>query len=306
MALNYTININGRLLDLGKVRVMGILNVTEDSFFEGSRCNRRDDIVARTIQMLSEGADIIDIGACSTRPGARSVDEMQEYERLRDALKAVREIAPDTIISVDTFRAGIARMAVEEFGVAIVNDVSAGAFDPTMIPVVAKLGVPYVLTHGCPQPEAAKEDSKNLFGSACLTSATANPVKQEETDGDIVESVMRFFAEKVQLLRDLGHKDIIIDPGFGFGKTLDENYRLLANISVLKQFDLPILIGVSRKSMIYKLLKTTPDKALNGSTVIHTTCLLQQACNILRVHDVRPAREAVTITEKILQQNQKV
>lgn len=292
MTDGYTININGQLLDLGHVRVMGILNVTTDSFFSESRCLGHDAIALKARQLAAQGADIIDIGACSTRPDAQPVSEAEEHERLTAALRAVRSALPDAILSIDTFRAGIAKMAVEEFGVGIVNDISAGAFDAEMFPTVAKLGVPYVLTHGCRQPD---------------NQATAvNPIKQEPSakETDITEEVMLFFAEKTQQLRDLGQKDIILDPGFGFGKTLDENYRLLANLHMLTELDLPILVGVSRKSMIYKLMGTSPEQALNGTTVVHTICLQQQACHILRVHDVEPAKEAIAIVGKTLAHNQ--
>ena len=293
MPLDYSININGKLIGLSEVKIMGILNVTDDSFYAGSRCSRADEIEERVHQLISEGADIIDIGACSTRPDAQAVDAVQERERLSTALKIIRRTAPEVILSVDTFRADIARMAVEEFGVAIVNDISAGAFDPMMFPTVAKLGVPYVLTHGC------KQENKSTDNMSQSGPVSANPMKQEAEPGnDIVEQVMLFFAEKVRQLRMLGQKDISLDPGFGFGKTLEENYRLLANINMLKVLELPVLIGVSRKSMIYKLLQTTPEEALNGTTVIHTICLQQQACNIIRVHDVKPAREAVAITRE--------
>ncbi len=301
MALNYTININGKLLQLDKVKVMGIMNITDDSFFAGSRCCSQEEIAERTRQLISDGADIIDIGACSTRPGAKAVSEKEESERLFDALNTIKTVAPEAIISVDTFRAGIARMVVEQFGVAIINDISAGAFDPEMFSTVAKLGVVYVLTHGCQKPDVVNTTTVIQNGSSHNDGTTANPVKKVASTNDIVELVMRFFAEKVQQLRDLGQKDIIIDPGFGFGKTLDENYRLLANISMLKLLNLPILVGVSRKSMIYKLLGTTPEHALNGTTAVHTICLLQQACNILRVHDILPARDAIAIMEKVQQ-----
>lgn len=303
MAFNNTININGQLLSLNKVRVMGILNVTDDSFYAGSRCSMDGEIGPRVRMMLEEGADIIDIGACSTRPGAATVGEQEEQRRLTQALRCIRKTAPDAILSVDTFRADIARMAVEEFGVAIVNDISAGAFDPKMFTTVAKLGVPYVLTHGCTKAESQQPSRGNNEDGMQEQPCTANPVKQEQGDGNTVEQVMRFFADKTQQLRDLGQKDIIIDPGFGFGKTLDENYQLLANIQMLKMLQLPILVGVSRKSMIHKLLNSSPEQALNGTTAVHTICLMQQACHILRVHDVRPAREAIAIAEKTLQQN---
>lgn len=300
MSLNYTLNINGKLLNLDKVKVMGILNVTDDSFYAGSRCKHQDEIATKVKLLTEEGADIIDIGACSTRPDAQAVDAEEECRRLADALRTIRDIVPDAILSVDTFRADIARMAVEEFGVAIVNDISAGAFDPEMFPTVAKLGVPYVLTHGCSQSECQHKNATSQGDNLPDAPTTANPKKDDTglSDIDIVEQVMLFFSEKVQQLRDLGQKDIILDPGFGFGKTLDENYKLLANLNMLKILGLPILVGVSRKSMIYKMLGTTPDQALNGTTAIHTICLQQHTCDIIRAHDVRAAREAIVLTEK--------
>ena len=294
MALDYTININGRLSDFNKVKVMGIVNVTDDSFYAGSRVCLEEDIVSRVSLMVKEGADIIDIGACSTRPDAKFVSAKEEEQRLRTALKAITGVMPETVLSVDTFRSDIAKMAVEEYGVAIINDISAGEFDNRMFSTVAKLGVPYILMHGC-SPDMAP-DAKNSNDTAAKS-----PGNGSQTTDEFMEQVMRFFAEKVQQLYDLGQKDIIIDPGFGFGKTLEQNYQLLANIQWLNMLKLPILVGVSRKSMIWRLLNITPDEALNGTTAVHTICLLKEACHILRVHDVKAAREAITIVEKTSQ-----
>lgn len=290
MAPDYTININGRLTDFSKVKVMGIINVTDDSFYAGSRVNVKVDIESRVGQMLQEGADIIDIGACSSRPNAGFVSPEVEEQRLRKALTAITCLFPEAVLSVDTFRADIARMAVEEYGVAIVNDISAGLFDTQMFPTVTRLGVPYILMHGCTTDMAP--GAKNSNATAVTSDKTGNTSPEA-----FMEQVMLFFAEKVQQLRDLGQKDIIIDPGFGFGKTFEQNYQLLANIQWLNMLKLPILIGVSRKSMIWRLLNISPEEALNGTTAVHTICLLKEACQILRVHDVKAAREAVTIAD---------
>lgn len=275
------INVNGRLLDLSTPRVMGILNVTPDSFYAGSRKQTEESIMQRAEQIVEEGAAIIDIGAYSSRPGAQEVSAQEEMARLRRALPLVREVCPDAVVSVDTFRADVARMCVEEYGVAIVNDIAAGELDQDMFATVARLHVPYVMMHmqGTPQDMQHRPRYDNLL-----------------------EDVFLYFARKVQQLRDLGVKDIILDPGFGFGKTLEHNYELLARLDEFRIFGLPLLVGVSRKSMIYKLLNVTPDEALNGTSVINTICLTKGA-DILRVHDVREAVEAVTIVKKMNETN---
>ena len=284
---NYTINANGRLIDLSNPQVMGILNATPDSFYEGSRKQTERDIADRANQIVTEGGSMIDIGAFSTRPGAAQVTAEEEMQRMRRALTIVRGQQPDAVLSIDTFRPEIARMAVEEFGAAIINDVSEGNINgafggadatnpngetesddsryPAIFRMVAKLGVPYILmsTHG--------------------------------EMGDIMINLAR----EVQMLRDLGVKDIILDPGFGFGKTLDQNYILLQRMDELKAFGLPVLVGASRKSMIFRLLDSTPAEALNGTTVVNTLSLLKGA-SILRVHDVEPCVETVKIVEKML------
>lgn len=284
---NYTINANGRLIDLSNPQVMGILNATPDSFYEGSRKQTERDIADRANQIVTEGGSMIDIGAFSTRPGAAQVTAEEEMQRMRRALTIVRGQQPDAVLSIDTFRPEIARMAVEEFGAAIINDVSEGNINgafggadatnpngetesddsryPAIFRMVAKLGVPYILmsTHG--------------------------------EMGDIMINLAR----EVQMLRDLGVKDIILDPGFGFGKTLDQNYILLDRLEELKAFGLPVLVGASRKSMIFRLLDSTPAEALNGTTVVNTLSLLKGA-SILRAHDVKPCVETVKIVEKML------
>lgn len=271
------INLNGALMDLSTPRVMGILNLTPDSFFGGSRMQTAEQVVGRIEQLRNEGADMVDVGACSTRPGAQQPSLQEEMERLRKGLSLVREVWPEAVLSVDTYRSQVARMCVEEFGVAIVNDISAGQMDGEMFPTIAQLGVPYVMTHMQGTPETMQQ----------------HPHYQH-----ILKEVCLFFAKRIDALRKLGAKDIILDPGFGFGKTLEHNYQLLANLHELNLFDLPLLVGVSRKSMVYKLLETTPDEALNGTTSLHTIALLKGA-NILRVHDVKEARQAVKIVGKL-------
>lgn len=260
--MEYTLNCNGRLLDLSTPQVMGILNVTPDSFYAESRQQTEKDIVLRTQQILQEGASIIDVGACSTRPDSEPPTEAEEMERLRYALAIVRREAPDAIVSVDTFRPAVARMAVEEFGVDIINDVSEGA-DEKMFRTVARLGVPYILM-------------------------SVQPTMRE---------MLLHFAREVDELRSLGQKDIILDPGFGFGKTLEQNYEVMNGLEQLDMLHLPILVGISRKSMIYKLLHTEPSEALNGTTVLNTIALMK-GTSILRVHDVKEAVETVMLTAK--------
>ena len=258
--LPYTINVGGKLLDLSEPQVMGILNVTPDSFWEGSRKQSESEISARANQILSEGGSIIDIGACSTRPGGIPVSCEEEMKRLRGALEIVRREHPDAVISVDTFRSDVAKMSVEEYGADIINDVSEGGETYEIFDTVAKLRVPYILMS----------------------------VKSTLHD------MMLAFAREIQQLRDLGAKDIILDPGFGFGKTLEQNYAILAEMEKLQILELPILVGVSRKRMIWQLLGTSPAEALNGTSVINAMSLVKGA-SILRVHDVREAVETCKI-----------
>ena len=269
------INVNGSLLDLSVPCVMGILNITPDSFYAGSRMQTEAEIAVRAQQILDEGAGIIDVGAYSSRPNAENVSPHEEMERLRMGLEILRKTQPGAVISVDTFRADVARMCVEEYGVAIINDIAAGEMDTDMFRTVAELNVPYIMMHmqGTPQ----------------------NMQKHPHYD-NLLKEVFLYFAQKVQQLRDLGMKDIILDPGFGFGKTVEHNYELLAHLEEFRVFELPLLVGVSRKSMIYRLLGNTPQDALNGTTVLDTICLLKGA-DILRVHDVREAVETVKIVE---------
>ena len=256
--MEYTLNVQGHLMDLSTPQVMGIVNTTPDSFFAASRVQTEDEIASRCRQIVEEGGSIVDVGACSTRPGSDPASQAEEMQRLRMALSVVRRTLPDTVLSVDTFRPDVARMAVEEYGADIINDISGGS--PDMFRLVAKMGVPYVLTSQ--QPD--------------------------------IRSMLLDFAASIQQLRDFGQKDIILDPGFGFGKTLEGNYEVLASLSQLTVLSLPVLAGVSRKSMIYKHLGVTPDEALNGTTVLNTLALTKGA-SILRVHDVRQAVECVQL-----------
>lgn len=269
------INVNGSLLDLSQPRVMGILNVTPDSFYAGSRTQTEAEIVRRVKQIVSEGAAIIDIGAYSSRPNADNVSSREEMERLRMGLKILFEIQPDAVVSVDTFRADVARMCVEEYGVAIINDIAAGEMDANMFHTVAAMNVPYIMMH---------------------MQGTPQSMQQHPHYDNLLKEVFLYFARKVQQLRDLGVKDIILDPGFGFGKTMEHNYELLSHLEEFRIFELPLLVGVSRKSMIYRLLDITPQEALNGTTVLDTICLLKGA-DILRVHDVKEAVETVRIVQ---------
>nr|WP_302436960.1 dihydropteroate synthase [Bacteroides intestinalis] len=278
------INVNGSLLDLSVPCVMGILNITPDSFYAGSRMQTETEIAARAQQILDEGAGIIDIGAYSSRPNAENVSPHEEMERLRMGLEILRKTHPGAVVSVDTFRADVARMCVEEYGVAIINDIAAGEMGADMFRTVVELNVPYIMMH---------------------MQGTPQNMQQHPHYDNLLKEVFLYFAQKVQQLRDLGMKDIILDPGFGFGKTVEHNYELLAHLEEFRIFELPLLVGVSRKSMIYRLLGNTPQDALNGTTVLDTICLLKGA-DILRVHDVREAVETVKIVEAMRKNSDKV
>lgn len=256
------INVRGRLVSLSEPLVMGILNVTPDSFYAGSRKQTEQEIVERVRQIVTEGGAIIDVGACSTRPGFQEVSEKEEMDRLRFGLGIVRRELPDSVVSVDTFRPDVARMAVEEFGADIVNDVSEGG--TAMFRMVSNLRVPYIL------------------------------MSQQPTMREMLLS----FAEKVQQLRDFGARDIILDPGFGFGKTQEQNYQVMGELEKLQVMELPLLVGVSRKSMIFKLFGVTPNESLNGTTALNVIALMKGA-SILRVHDVREAVECCKIMNRV-------
>ncbi len=275
-----TLNIAGKLMDFGSPQVMGILNVTPDSFYAASRAQEEAAIRERAAQILADGGSIIDVGACSTRPGGEAVTVDEEMRRLDTALKVIFEDFPDALVSVDTFRADVARHCVQEFGVTLINDVSGGTLDDQMFETVADLHVPYVLTHSGGMADAAVPDD----GSSEMS----------------LPSVARFFAERLQRLYELGVADVILDLGFGFGKTLEQNYQLLHGlVDFIRLFpDNPFLVGVSRKSMIYRLLDTTPEESLNGTTVLHTVAL-QAGAHLLRVHDVREAVEVVRIVGQL-------
>lgn len=254
--MQYTLNIRGRLLDMSRPLVMGILNVTPDSFYAASRTPTAEAIARRARQIADEGGAIIDVGACSTRPESTPVDEQEEMTRLRMALPIVRGEVPEAVISVDTFRPGVARMAVEELGADMINNVGES--------LMQGLGVPYILT-------------------------SSRPTMRE---------TLLFFATQVQQLRDHGHKDIIVDPGFGFGKSVEQNYELLAHLERIQVLGLPVLVGISRKSMIYKPLGLGPEQALTGTTALHAVALMKGA-SILRVHDVKDAVQTVTLVGKM-------
>lgn len=275
-----TIRVNGQLMNLSTPKVMGILNVTPDSFYAGSRKETTSDIAYRVEQIITEGADMIDIGAYSSRPNAEHVSTKEEMVRLRKGLEIIREVAPEAIVSVDTFRADVASMCVEEYGAALINDISGGQMDERMFDTVARLNVPYIMMHmqGTPQDMQLHIHYNHL--------------RME---------IMQYFALKVQELYARGVKDIIIDPGFGFGKTLAHNYKLFKHLEDFKLFGLPLLVGISRKSMIYKLLDSSPEEALNGTTVLNTIALTKGA-DILRVHDVKACVEAVRIFNQMNEQ----
>jgi dihydropteroate synthase len=275
---NQRINSKGKLINLDKPLVMGILNVTEDSFYDGGQHISETDYLKQCEKMLTEGAGIIDIGATSTRPGAKLNTATEEAVKLLPVITAIRREFPEAIISVDTYHASVAEMAVDN-GAGIINDISGGAFDMNMFATIARLKVPYILMHIQGTPENMQ----------------LNPVYQ-----NLMQEVMLYFAEKINQLRQLGVNDIIIDPGFGFGKNLNHNYELLQKLELFSMLNLPILVGFSRKSMINKVLHTTTAEALNGTTVLNTIALLKGA-KILRVHDVKEAVEAVKITEMLEQ-----
>jgi len=272
-----TINCSGRLIDLTSPIVMGILNITPDSFYSGSRSHDEDEIVKKSEKHLSEGAAILDVGACSTRPGATDINETQEKERLDLALRTIRKKFPDALISVDTFRSSIASWACKEHGANIINDISGGNMDAAMFNTIVALKVPYIIMHMQGTPQNMQDDPKYR---------------------DVVGDIILFLSEKVKRLKLLGVNDIIIDPGFGFGKTLEHNYQLMNRLDELKIFGLPLMAGVSRKSMIYKLLEKNPEGSLNGTTALNTIALLKGA-SILRVHDVKEAVETIRIVSKM-------
>lgn len=279
--MNKSLNINGSLIDFSVPMVMGIINITPDSFYTNSRKQTEKGIVQRVQQILQEGAGIVDIGGQSTTPSSVLMSSSEEIQRLEPALNIIRKEYPDAVLSIDTFYSEVARWSVEKYGVNIINDISGGQIDENMFQTVAELNVPYILMHmrGMPQ---------NM---------------QQMTDyNDFIQEIIFYFSEKVQQLNQLGVNDIIIDPGFGFSKTLEQNYELMSYLNAFEIFDSPLLIGVSRKSMIYRLTKTCPEESLNGTSVLNTFALINGA-NILRVHDVKEAVECVKIVAKLKEYN---
>ncbi len=274
------INLRGKLFSFEKPVIMGILNLTPDSFYDGGRYLNLDKILNQTGKMIEEGAQFIDIGANSSRPGARQISESQELDRLTGSVGEIRKKFPDIYLSIDTFRSVVAKKMVVDCGVDMINDISAGELDDKMFKVIRELQVPYIIMHMKGTPENMQD----------------KPVYK-----NVVKEVAGYLAKKVNGLNKMGVNDIIIDPGFGFGKTLDQNYKLLAALDVFSLLQVPLLAGLSRKSMIFKLLETSPDESLNGSTAIHTIALMKGA-DILRVHDVKAATEAITIVEKLKEQ----
>lgn len=275
----YSLNLHGKLVTIDRPWVMGIINITPDSFYSGSRVNDEQSLVERVRQMIDDGADVLDVGACSTRPGSESVDAQGEMERLQWALSVIRREAPGVILSIDTYRADVARRCVEEWGADIINDISGGTIDDAMFATIADLRVPYVLMHmrGTPETMSRLTDYDN-----------------------VAADVLEWLARRIDELRQMGVADVIVDPGFGFAKTLEQNYELLARLEAFHALNAPLLVGVSRKRMIYTPLHCTADEALNGTTVINTLAL-QQGAHILRVHDVKAAVEAVKLTAMIRQ-----
>ena len=270
----YSLNLHGRLVEITQPLVMGIVNATPDSFYDRSRVLDAEAIQTRVREMIEQGADIIDIGACSTRPGAEVVSSSEEMKRLDVAFAAARKAAPDVIISVDTFRANVARHCVEHLGADIINDISGGDLDTSMHSIVAQLQVPYIVMH--------------------MRGTPATMQQFTQYDGDVAAVVLKELALKVDLLHQMGINDVIADPGFGFSKTVKQNYRLLECLDTFHSLEVPLLVGVSRKSMIQRVLDCNDQDALNGTTVINTIALMKGA-HILRVHDVKAAVEARTL-----------
>jgi dihydropteroate synthase len=273
------INAGGKLIDLSVPRVMGILNITPDSFYAGSRYNSEKEILTAATRMLLEGADILDVGAYSSRPGAKDISIEEESTRVLKAIKLINRELPDAVISIDTFRSQIAREAVLGCGALIINDISGGEADTKMFDTVGKLNVPYILMH-------MKGDPRTM--------------QKKPVYDDIVADILKWFGERIYMLNSAGMKDIIIDPGFGFGKTIDNNYEMLRRLGDFSITGLPLLVGISRKSMIWKTLSITSDEALNGTTALNAIALTNGA-DILRVHDVKEAVQTVKLIDRLRQ-----
>jgi dihydropteroate synthase len=276
----HLINCRGKFLDLSTPRIVGVINVTPDSFFDGGKYPDKHSILVQVNKMISEGADIIDVGAYSSRPGAVHITKEEEWRRLSVAFETIRNDYSENILSVDTFRAEIAQKSVNEFRVSIINDISGGTLDPDMFDTITSLQVPYIMMH-------MRGDPQNM---------------QKQTNyNDLIRDIIEFFGKQTEILTSKGVHDIIVDPGFGFGKTLEQNYQLLDHLDAFKILGFPIMIGVSRKSMIYRFLGNTPEEALNGTTVLNTLALTKGA-NLLRVHDVKEAKHVVNLYIKTIEE----
>lgn len=275
-----TINVKGNLLDLSSPKIMGILNITPDSFYKESRISKAEDIVSKVETMLAEGMDIVDVGGYSSRPGAKVISEIEELSRVVPIIKIISDAFPLLPISIDTFRTKVAEECIKN-GAGIINDISAGEMDKSMFELVSELGVPYIAMHMKGNPKTMQN----------------NPEYE-----DVILEMTHYFSEKVNRLRQLNVSDIVLDPGFGFGKTLGHNYEILNKFELLQNIGLPTLTGVSRKSMINKVLGTSPEEALNGTSVLNTIALTK-GTNILRVHDIKEAKQAVLLTQKMMNYN---
>jgi len=271
------INCNGSLLDFNIPKIMGVLNVTPDSFYDGGYYYEQSSLKQRIKQLLDEGADIIDVGGYSSRPGAEHISMKEEWQRLEPVLKFIRKEYSETIISVDTFLSDIAKAAVKEYGVDIINDISAGELDDKMFGTISELQVPYIMMHMKGTPQNMKEKAHY---------------------DDMMDEILKYFARKYDQLRNIGVNDVILDPGFGFAKNIEQNFLLMNKLKQFKVFNLPLLVGISRKSMIFKTLNIKPQEALNGTTVLNTIATLQGA-DILRVHDVKQAKEVIQLLQKL-------
>lgn len=271
-----TINCKGKLIDISTPKVMGILNITPDSFYDGGAYHDEKSVASQVTSMLNEGATFIDVGAYSSRPGADHISETKELKRIVPVIEFLTKEFPNINLSIDTFRSNVAKACIES-GAALINDISAGQLDNKMFETVGQLNVPYIMMHMIGTPQTMQEHSNY---------------------DDLFKSIIFYFSEKIASAKSHQIKDIIIDPGFGFSKTLEQNYALLNQMELLKMLDQPILVGISRKSMIYKLLKTVPEQALNGTTSLNTISLLKGA-KLLRVHDVKAAMECITITNQL-------
>ncbi len=271
-----TINCKGQLLDLSTPKVMGILNITPDSFYDGGKHKIEKDILKHVEKMLTEGATFIDIGAYSSKPGADFVNEAEELKRILPIVSSILKEFPNTLLSIDTFRSEVARQCIDT-GAAIINDISAGKLDDNMLETVAKLGVPYVMMH---------------------MKGTPQTMQQHTNYNNLVKDILFYFSERLAVARKLGIVDFIIDPGFGFAKTLEQNFELLNQLELFNMLELPLLVGISRKSMIYKTLQNSANEALNGTTALNTIAL-QKGANILRVHDVKEAMETIMLVQSL-------